>query len=191
MGDWGGERPEEGGTFYDVTIQGSKWVGAYRLLPDRRTGWCPLQEVNTPQGSGARAGTTPRQPGQHGNRDNPAGAKREEPQAIQQEGRGSDGHILVVAPHQPDSPHFPWRQALARLRQRPVPYTPPVKQVAHPPPPSGVTEEAPIESGWGNQGGQAGGPGNDPSPNGSLFIRLRPKTTTDSLPPPQTPGGKV
>ena len=39
--------------------------------------------------------------------DNPAGAKREEPQAIQQEGRGSDGHILMAAPHRPDSPLLP------------------------------------------------------------------------------------
>ena len=47
----------------------------------------------------------------------------------------------------------------------------------------GIRPEKPI------QGGQAGGLGNDPGPNGSFFVRLRPKTTTYSPPPPTGAGG--
>ena len=54
------------------------------------------------------------------------------------------------APYRPASPHCSRRQAQARLKHRPAPYTPPVKRVAPPPPPPSPTEEAPVEAGRRN-----------------------------------------
>ena len=50
------------------------------------------------------------------------------------------------APYRPASPHYSRRQAQARLKHRPAPYTPPVKRVAPPPPLPGATEEAPVKA---------------------------------------------
>ena len=83
--------------------------------------------------------------------DNQAGAEREEPQATQQEGRGPDRHVPAMVPHWSANPHYPRRQAQARLKLWPAPYAPTVKRVAPPPPTPGAKEEAPVEAGRRNQ----------------------------------------
>ena len=100
-----------------------------------------------PEVQGQGQGNPPDNRASAGAGNNQAGTGTEEPQATQQEGRCPDRHVPAAVPHRPASP---WRQAQARLKHRPAPYTPPLKRVAPTPPPPGATEEAPVEAGRRN-----------------------------------------
>ena len=180
----GRERPEEGGAFYDVNGSGRHVLGT-------QTGGCPPQGVNAPRGSGARAGTTPGQPVRHGSRRQPGwcGERGTSGYPAGRQGPGQartgDGAALVCQPPLPPAPGSGQAEALASAlcSNRQASGATPSHTRRQGGGACGSRPEKPI------QGGQAG-LGNDPGPNGSLFIiGLRPKTTTDSPPPPQAPGG--